>query len=92
MSDEEKEAIQAWIKANNRNKYGDLVTTMYLGGTPLFDESTGMELDLYDYILSRHRDRPWLEENVTCAENIGDDTKATFALAGSQMRGKAQNE
>ncbi|KAF4317878.1 hypothetical protein JM18_007345 [Phytophthora kernoviae] len=59
LSDDEKQAIEAWIDANGLNKYGDEATRMYLGGTPLFDESTGITMNRFEYILSRHPDRPW---------------------------------
>lgn len=59
VSDEEKAKIDAWIKANDLNPYGDSKDIMYTGGTPLFDERTGEKIDRYDYIISRHPDRPW---------------------------------
>ena len=59
ISKSEKTQIDNWILKNNLNKYGDPVGTMYAGGTPLFDESTGKTLDLYQYILKNHLDRPW---------------------------------
>lgn len=65
LSDDEKQAIDAWIAANGLNKFGDEATLMYAGGTPLFDERTGTTKDRYAYIVSRHEDRPWLEEAET---------------------------
>lgn len=41
------------------NKYGDPADTVYAGGNPLFDIKTGQLKDLYEYILSKHADRPW---------------------------------
>ncbi len=55
----EKQLIDAWIKANDLNEYGDSKNTVYLGGNPLFNESTGQHTDLYEYILKKHPDRPW---------------------------------
>ncbi len=46
--------IDAWIRANDRNPYGDPKDTMYAGGTPLFDERTGRRKDRYEYILQKH--------------------------------------
>ena len=57
----EKEQIEAWIVENDLNQYGDSKDTVYLGGTPLFDEMTGESIDKYEYILRRHPDRPWLK-------------------------------
>ena len=59
ISTQEKQQIQKWIENNNLNQYGDPKNTVYAGGTPLFDESTNKNLDLYNYILKKHPDRPW---------------------------------
>ena len=55
----EKQQIEDWIQENDLNQYGDANDTVYLGGTPLFDESTGKSTDKYEYILQGHSDRPW---------------------------------
>jgi len=55
----EKAKIQKWILDNGLNEYGDPIDTMYAGGTPLFDESTGETMSRYDYILKNYPDRPW---------------------------------
>lgn len=54
IGEDTKKKIDAWIKANNRNEYGDPKDTMYIGGTPLFDELTGQSIDRYEYILGNH--------------------------------------
>jgi len=59
LTDEEKELIEAWVLENNLNQYGDSKDTVYMGGTPLFDEKTGKSIDKYEYILKNHPDRPW---------------------------------
>jgi len=59
ISTKEKLQIQNWISKNNLNQYGDPQNTIYAGGSPLFDESTGQTIDLYSYILGKHPDRPW---------------------------------
>jgi hypothetical protein len=46
--------IDEWIARNRLNFYGDPEGTMYTGGTPLFDEHTGIVKDRYQYILERH--------------------------------------
>ncbi len=61
VSDEEKEKIQSWIEENDLNRYGDPKNTFYKGGNPLFNEGTGESIDLYEYILRNHPDRPWLK-------------------------------
>ncbi|MEX0596924.1 MAG: hypothetical protein WD512_10530, partial [Candidatus Paceibacterota bacterium] len=44
------------------NQYGDTPDTVYMGGTPLFDESKGIYIKLYDYLLNKYPDKPWLEK------------------------------
>jgi len=59
ISLEEKQLIEAWIIKKDFNQYGDPKDTVYLGGAPLFDETTGQSADKYEYILQGHSDRPW---------------------------------
>jgi hypothetical protein len=54
LSAEQKEKIEKWLEEKNLNRYGDLVEAVYTGGTPLFNETTGISLDRYDYILKNH--------------------------------------
>ncbi len=60
IGDELKKKIDRWIAESGRNEFGDPAGTAYAGGTPLFNEFTGRQLDRYEYILKRHpelRDR-----------------------------------
>ena len=59
LSASEKKAIDQWIVENQLNQYGDPADTVYAGGSPLFDETTGRTIDRYEYILKNHPDRPW---------------------------------
>lgn len=61
LSDKEKAEIDAWLAKNNLNEFGDPKDTVYAGGTPLFDETSGKTLDRYEYILNNHPERPWAE-------------------------------
>lgn len=54
VSEEQKKAIDDWIKKNGRNQYGDTPDTHYAGGNPLFDERSPKLRDRYEYILERH--------------------------------------
>lgn len=54
LTTEQKEQIDQWLEENNLNRYGDAEDTIYAGGTPLFDEATGENIDRYDYILNNH--------------------------------------
>lgn len=59
ISFEGKQQIEAWVVKNNLNQYGDPKDTVYIGGTPLFDETTGESIDRYEYIIKNHPDKPW---------------------------------
>ncbi len=59
VSADEKARIDIWISRNSLNQYGDLQDTVYAGGTPLFDETTGEMMDRYEYIVKRHPGKPW---------------------------------
>ena len=46
--------IDAWLAGRGLGEYGDPPGTMYMGGTPLFDEATGERRDRVDYLLEKH--------------------------------------
>lgn len=56
ITDEEKKKIDEWMEANGLNRYGDPIDTIYMGGTPLFDESTGETKERFQYIFENHPD------------------------------------
>jgi hypothetical protein len=49
-----KETIDKWIADNNLNRYGDPKDTVYMGGTPLFNEASGTYINRYEYIFTKH--------------------------------------
>ncbi len=53
LSKEQKEVIDEWLESEGLNRYGDPDGTYYTGGTPLFDESSGIAIERYEYILIR---------------------------------------
>jgi len=59
----EEARIAAWLKSavqdGQLNQYGDAADTMYTGGSPLFDESTGTLRSLEEYLVAGHPARPW---------------------------------
>lgn len=59
ISKKEKEKIDNWILKENLNPYGDPYDSVYTGGTPLFNETTGEKMDRYEYIVGQHLDKPW---------------------------------
>ncbi|GMF40385.1 unnamed protein product [Phytophthora fragariaefolia] len=87
MTEDEKKAVDAWIQDNGLNQYGDDATRMYTGGTPLFDENTGMNRDRYEYILSHHHDRPWQTEGAEKATLFAMETKAQDSQGQGSVAG-----
>jgi len=59
LTELEQAQIEAWIIENDLNRYGDSKDTVYIGGTPLFDEATGKSTDRFDYIINKYPDKPW---------------------------------
>ena len=58
LTKEQKKYIDDMIRKSGLNEFGDPRGTVYAGGTPLFNETTGKVTDRYDYIVGKHRD--WL--------------------------------
>ena len=46
--------VDAWLEAHDLNEFGDPPDTVYIGGTPLFDERTGKRADRLEHVLARH--------------------------------------
>ncbi|NUP98983.1 MAG: hypothetical protein HUU35_03900 [Armatimonadetes bacterium] len=61
----QRERVDAWLRANRLNEYGDPEGTTYANDNPLIDPRTGYHMDRYDYVLSRH---PQLSGFVSIAE------------------------
>jgi len=58
LSSTEQKRIDQWVKKNNLNKYGDPKGTQYAGaGQP--QGLDGAQVNRFQYILSKHSDRPW---------------------------------
>ena len=57
----EQQRIDKWLTfyADSLNDYGDPKGTMYAGGTPLFNETSGKPVSKYEYIVVKHPERPW---------------------------------
>jgi hypothetical protein len=60
LNDQQKKWIDQTIAKKGLNEYGDPKGTVYMGGTPLFNEMTGQSTDRYDYIAKKHPD--WLPQ------------------------------
>ncbi len=69
LPEAERSQIESWLEKNNYNQYGDKPDTIYMGGTPLFDEATGKYTKLYDYLIQKYPNKPWLEKTSNIIEN-----------------------
>ena len=52
--DDATACVDAWLRARRLDPYGHPEGTMYMGGTPLFDERTGETTDRLHYVAARH--------------------------------------
>jgi len=61
MADKEKElnTADAWLEKNSLNRYGDEEGMMYMGGSPLFNESTGIQKDRLEHLVEKFPNKPW---------------------------------
>ncbi|GEM_PF-1443918 len=54
LTDSVKKEIDNWLEKKGLNQYGDPADTVYAGGSPLFDETSGESKDKYEYILEKN--------------------------------------
>ena len=50
----EEKCVDRWLVDRKLDPYGMPEGTMYAGGTPLFNEATGRQIDRLDYIYRKH--------------------------------------
>ena len=50
----EEKCVDRWLAERKLDPYGSPAGTMYAGGTPLFNEATGRQIDRLDYIYRKH--------------------------------------
>jgi hypothetical protein len=74
LPEAEKAQIEAWLEKNGYNQYGDKPDTVYMGGNPLFDESTGKSIKLYDYLVDKYPNKPWLTKTSNITETSNTNT------------------
>jgi hypothetical protein len=62
----EETCLDRWLAERKLDRYGSPEGTMYAGGTPLFDEATGRQIDRRDYVYGKHP-----EARAACAPKPG---------------------
>jgi hypothetical protein len=50
----EEKCLDGWLAERKLDPYGMPEGTMYAGGTPLFDEATGRQIDRLEYVYRKH--------------------------------------
>ena len=85
IPEDEKRVIDTWIVSNGLDEVGNPRGTMYTGGTPLFDESTGRRVDRYEYIVGAHPDRPWATLETLEAEPPSPDAEPPSSGEGVSL-------
>lgn len=68
--------IDSWLQSHKLNPYGDPEGTMYLGGNPLYDETTGETMDRYEYVVAKH---PRILDGYVSVLPVFDDPVAATA-------------
>ncbi len=92
VAPEELKKIRLWIEDKNLDEYGNLEGTIYAGGNPLFDESTGETRLIYDYLLENHPDKPWqnygsedINNSSDMEESISNESNLEQELSFSEI-------
>lgn len=52
----EEACVDRWLEERGMDRYGSPKGTMYMGGTPLFDERTGEQTDRLVFVYRRHEE------------------------------------
>lgn len=50
----EEACVDAWLQSKALDQYGNKEGTMYMGGTPLFNERTGERTDRLEFVYNKH--------------------------------------
>ena len=50
---DELKCVDAWLEKKGLDQYGSPAGTMYMGGTPLFDESSGKTTDRLEHVYQK---------------------------------------
>jgi hypothetical protein len=63
-----EECLDKWLAAQKLDAYGSPQGTVYAGGTPAFDETSGVAQSRWDYVVAKH---PGLRR--TCDPSLGKE-------------------
>ena len=69
-NEKELEKADAWLEEKGLNRYGDEEGMMYMGGSPLFNETTGVQKDRLEYLLEKNPNKPWATGRSVSDPNI----------------------
>jgi hypothetical protein len=63
---DEEICVDRWLSERKLDRYGSPQGTMYAGGTPLFNEATGKQVDRLEHVYKKHP-----EARAACAPASG---------------------
>eukprot|EP01083_Nonionella_stella_P023290 64413_1 len=75
-----------WLETMDLNQYGDSKDTMYMGGSPLFNEMTGVQTDRLEYLEAKFPQKPWDQASAAAtatARGAGTSSSSDDAGAGA---------
>lgn len=72
-----------WLSEKKLNRYGDAEDTMYMGGSPLFNEMTGESTDRYVHLKTKFPDLPWEESTSKKKDPKNDKIKQLILFIGN---------
>jgi len=55
------EKVDVWLEEKGLNRFGDEEGMMYMGGSPLFNETTGVQKDRLEFLHKKFPTKPWEE-------------------------------
>lgn len=77
------EEADKWLSEKKLNLYGDAEDTMYMGGSPLFNESTGESTDRYVHLKKKFPDEPWTTTKTKQIKTTTSSVKELILFIGN---------
>lgn len=77
------EEADKWLSEKKLNPYGDAEDTMYMGGSPLFNESTGESTDRYVHLKKKFPDEPWTTTKTKQIKTTTSSVKELILFIGN---------
>ena len=92
VPEDEQRKVEEWLKREDLDVAGNPRGTMYTGGSPLFDESTGTTIDKYEYIAMAHPGRPWAADADEEAEDLDEASAPRASPEITELKATTKEE